>query len=186
VWMNLEKIANLKYVVRSGWVIRGVPNSVAETVAAHTFEVMLISMYLADGLRRGCADVDVEKVMKMSLLHDVPEVMVGDVVKLVKARAPELFTKIELEVAQQLNLSSYVDLLDDLSKGLTLEARIVKLSDVLATYLQGIRYLKTGYEDVEEIVLNSKTTIEEMINSWLPEGCKPLLKNMLSNIDVTL
>ncbi len=184
--MNLGKIANLKYVVRSGWVIRGVPNSVAETVAAHTFEVMLISMYLADGLRGECADIDVEKVMKMSLLHDVPEVMVGDVVKLVKARAPELFTKIELEVAQQLNLSKYVDLLEELSRGHTLEARIVKLSDILATYLQGIRYLKTGYEDVGEIVLNSRTTIAEMINSWAPEGCRSLLKNLLSNIDVTV
>lgn len=101
---NLDKISNLKYVVRSGWAIRGFQNSVAETLAGHIFEVMLISMYLADALRNECSEVDVEKVLKMSLLHDVPEVIVGDVVRV---KVPELFAKIELEAVNQLNLSKY-------------------------------------------------------------------------------
>lgn len=41
-----------------------------------------------------------------------------------------------------------MDLLEDLSKGLTIEARLVKLSDGVATYLQEIRYLKAGHEYV--------------------------------------
>ncbi len=184
--MNLERISNLKYVVRSGWVIRGVPNSIAETVASHTFEVMLVSIYLADTLRSGCLEVDVEKVLKMSLLHDVPEAVIGDVVKLVKTKAPELFTKIEMEAMNQLNLSKYMNLLEDLNKDLTIEARLVKLSDAIATYLQGMRYLKAGYENVREIVLNVKTTIGETINSWLPKDCRYLLRNALKDIGIDI
>lgn len=182
--MNLERISNLKYVVRSGWVIRGIPNSVAETVASHTFEVMMVSMYLADVLRGSCLEVNVEKVLKMSLLHDVPEAVIGDVVRLVKTKAPELFAEAELEAMNQLNLSKYADLLEDLNKGLTNEAKLVRLSDAVATYLQGMRYLKAGYESVREIVLNVKNTIEEIVNSGLPKDCSHILRNMLRNIGV--
>lgn len=182
--MNVERISSLKYVVRSGWVIRGIPNSIAETVAGHTFEVTLISMYLADILTTECMKVDVEKTLKMGLIHDVPEVIVGDVVKLIKARAPELFNHVELEAMSELGLSKYAGLMRDLNSGLSPEAGLVKLSDTVATYLQGLRYFKTGYTNVEEIIDNTKNTLKSMLNSWTPEACVPVLKRALENIGV--
>lgn len=182
--MHLEKISNLKYVVRSGWIIRGVPNSVAETVAAHTFDVALISMYLADMLTNECVRVDVEKVLRMSLLHDVPEVVVGDIVRLVKSKAPELFNGIELEAMDELGLGDYTEFLKELNRGVSLEVRLVKLSDNVATYLQGLKYLKTGYEKVAEITTSTKNTITEMLSTWTPEECITTLKKALKNIGV--
>ncbi|MEM2022015.1 MAG: HD family hydrolase [Zestosphaera sp.] len=182
--MNVERISSLKCVVRSGWVIRGIPNSIAETVAGHTFEVTLISMYLADILTTECMKVDVEKTLKMSLVHDIPEVIVGDVVKLIKVRAPELFNEVELEAMSELGLSKYVDLMKDLNSGLSPEAELVKLSDTVATYLQGLRYFKTGYTNVEEIIDNMKNALKSMLNSWTPEACVPVLKRALENIGV--
>lgn len=183
--MNLDRISNLKYVVRSGWIIRGVPNALAETVAGHTFEVALISMYLADELRR-CVEIDVEKVLKISLIHDIPEVVIGDVVKLVKSRAPELFSNIELEAINELGLSSYVNLMEELNKELTLEAKLVKLSDFTATYLQGTRYLKTGHEEVREIVENTKITLSKLVSTWTPEECGELIRKLLRKLGVDL
>jgi len=183
--VNLDRISNLKYVVRSGWIIRGVPNALAETVAGHTFEVALISMYLADELRK-CVETDVEKVLKMSLIHDIPEVVVGDVVKLVKSRAPEFFNNIELEAMNELGLSNYVNLIEELNKGHTLEAKLVKLSDFAATYLQGLRYLRTGHEEVKEIITNTKTVLRELINTWAPEECSELIRKLLRSLSVDL
>ncbi|MEM0014201.1 MAG: HD family hydrolase [Zestosphaera sp.] len=182
--MRLERISNLKYVVRSGWVIRGVPNSIAETVAGHTFEVTLIGMYLADVLNSECDTVSVEKVLRMSLLHDVPEVVIGDIVKLVKSRAPELFNGVELEAMSELGLRDYAELLEDLNRGGSPEARLVKLSDAVATYLQGLRYLKTGYGNVAEIVANTKNTIERILDIWIPDACIPTLRKTLRMIGV--
>lgn len=182
--MRLERISSLKYVVRSGWIIRGVPNSVAETVAGHTFEVALISMYLADVLTNECIRVDVEKVLRMSLLHDVPEAVLGDIVRLVKSRAPELFNGIELDAMSELGLSDYAELLKELNKEVSPEARLVKLSDTVATHLQGLRYLKTGYSSVIEITTNTESTIEEMLSSWTPKECITPLKKALRSIGV--
>lgn len=183
--VDLNRISNLKYVVRSGWIIRGVPNALAETVAGHTFEVTLISMYLADELRK-CAEIDVEKILKMSLIHDIPEVVIGDVVKLVKSKVPELFNNIELEAMSELGLSNYANLMEELNKGLTPEAKLVKLSDLTATYLQGTRYLKTGHEEVREIITNTRMVLSELVSTWTPEECSKLLRKLLKNLGVDL
>jgi len=115
--------------------MRGVPNSVAETAVDHTFEVMLISMYLADALSK-CTEVNVKKVPRISLLHDVPEVMVGDIMKPVKSRAPKLFSNAEMEALHNLGLNEYSELLKDLNVGLNPETRFVRLSDTVTTHLQ--------------------------------------------------
>ncbi len=182
--MNVERVSSLKYVVRSGWVIRGVPNSIAETVAGHTFEVALISMYLADTLTTECMKVDVEKTLKMSLVHDIPEAIVGDVVKLIKVRAPKFFNDVELEAMSELGLSKYASLIRDLNSDLSPEAKLVRLSDAAATYLQGLRYFKTGYVHVEEIIDDTKNRLKSMLDSWTPETCVPALKKALDNIGV--
>ncbi len=64
----------LKRTVRSGWVQRGVPN--AENVAAHSYGVVFTALTLAQIIE---TEVDLEKVLIMATLHDLPEGLTTDI-----------------------------------------------------------------------------------------------------------
>ena len=61
----------LKTMKRRGWVLRGIKDP--ESIAAHTFRMAIMSWVL-------CCDkrLNVNKVLKMSLIHDLCEVYAGD------------------------------------------------------------------------------------------------------------
>jgi len=61
----------LKAVRRQGWVDRGVPD--AESVADHTFRTMVMAWVLGRE-----AGMDTNRLLKLMLLHDLPEVEAGD------------------------------------------------------------------------------------------------------------
>ncbi len=64
--------ANLKTIKRQGWIDRlSLDNP--ESVADHTFSMAIIGMVLSD-----CKDYDTEKILKMILLHDLAESIIGD------------------------------------------------------------------------------------------------------------
>lgn len=65
----LEAIG-LKDLDRSGWVRRGVPG--AESVAAHSWGVSWLVLALCPD------DLDTERALIYAVLHDLPEVRVGD------------------------------------------------------------------------------------------------------------
>jgi len=62
----------LKGIKRKGWVRIGIKD--AESVACHVYRVAFISMILGDMLSLDC-----EKLIKMALLHDLAEAIVGDI-----------------------------------------------------------------------------------------------------------
>jgi putative hydrolase of HD superfamily len=67
----LIKIGTLKDMKRKGWVLRGVKNP--ESIADHTFRMTLAAWLLA--LKGG---LNVNRVIKMALIHDLCEVYAGD------------------------------------------------------------------------------------------------------------
>ncbi len=68
----LGEIGRLKSIKRAGWVLKGVPD--VESVADHSFRTAMMALLLArkNGL-------DENKCVKMALIHDVAESIVGDV-----------------------------------------------------------------------------------------------------------
>jgi len=67
----LIEVGKLKRLPRRGWVIRGIKNP--ETIAAHTFRMAVMSWLLGRKKK-----LDINKVIKMSLIHDLCEVYAGD------------------------------------------------------------------------------------------------------------
>lgn len=63
----------LKTIKRSGWVLRGIKNS--ESAADHTFRVALMAWILGKQ-KHG---LNIEKIIKMALVHDLCEVHAGDI-----------------------------------------------------------------------------------------------------------
>ena len=67
----LAELMRLKSTPRIGWLLRGVRD--VESVAAHSFGVAVIAMLLADRARARGVEVNVERLLRMALLHDLTE-----------------------------------------------------------------------------------------------------------------
>src|SRR4030095_1433454 len=74
---TLIELQRLKRLERTGWMLRRLPSG-TESVAAHSFGVSVTAMLLADELNRRGVAVNLEKTMRVALLHDWAEVRVGD------------------------------------------------------------------------------------------------------------
>lgn len=65
--------AKSKRIVRTGWKMKKIKNP--ESVAEHSFQLSVMAMIFADQF-----NLDKEKLIKMAILHDLGEVVTGDVV----------------------------------------------------------------------------------------------------------
>ncbi|ABL78576.1 HD domain-containing protein [Thermofilum pendens] len=160
--MEWERLLSLRHLPRTGWVLRGVPASIAETVADHSFLTALVAIDVARRARERGFELELEKVLAMSILHDVAEAVTGDVVRYVKQLDEELFGKAEEEALRSLGLGAYSALLAELRRLESPEALVVKASDDLATIIEGSRLLRQGYAGVEEILDNVCRHVEEL------------------------
>jgi putative hydrolases of HD superfamily len=66
------EIGKLKKMPRRGWVIREIENP--ESIAEHSFRVAIMAWFLAK--KKG--NLNLEKIIKMALIHDICEVYAGD------------------------------------------------------------------------------------------------------------
>lgn len=68
------EIGKLKGMPRRGWVIREIKNP--ESIAEHIFRVTIMAWVLADRKEK---KMNMEKLLKMALIHDLCEVYSGDI-----------------------------------------------------------------------------------------------------------
>ena len=152
----LIELQRLKRLDRTGWILRGLPNG-TESVAAHSFGVGVTAMILSDTLRSRGLTVDVEKVLRIALLHDWAEVRVGDMPR----TATEFFgaavrkqaekTAFEQIVAgAQFSSASYEALYDDYEERRSLEAKLVKAADVIDLLVQALALERAGARGLDE------------------------------------
>jgi 5'-deoxynucleotidase YfbR-like HD superfamily hydrolase len=130
----LREAERLKTVTRSGWTSEGQRESVAE----HTWRLCLMAMLLY----AGSPQVDLARLLRMCLVHDLGEALSGDV------PAPEQLAaapKAGQERADLLRLTAplpaalrddIVALWDEYEAAATPEARLAKGLDKLETILQ--------------------------------------------------
>ena len=140
----LEEAGKLKTVKREGWKIRGIKER--ESVAEHTFRVALLAMLLSELEKR-----NMQKVLKMSLLHDLPESQTGDLTRCSPTYGQK--RKIEKKAMEKIlkNLprklqKEYMQLWEEYRGGRTPEAKLVKAADKLEMLLQAREYAEQGYD----------------------------------------
>ncbi len=147
----LMYVGRLKLVPRTGWLQHGVANY--ENVAAHSFGVATIAMLLGDMVQ---APLNIEKALRMALLHDLAEVVTTDLPWSASQLMPR-GVKLDMEAAafgrvvESLPSSSaYQALWDEYAAGASLEARLVKDADRLDLFVQAYIYEWTGYKSLDE------------------------------------
>lgn len=155
----------LKTVDRTGWVMRRVPKP--ESDGDHSYSVALLSYIMA-----GKLGLDADKCMIMALIHDIGEVITGDIAtraderkqKVSKAEKAVMDHESTIAMLSYLDRQSRSGLLDiwkEFEDGKSEEAELVHQVDKLDQVLQLIpysRYIKKD-EYVEEFFETARRRI---------------------------
>jgi putative hydrolase of HD superfamily len=148
----LSVISGLKYLRRTGWVMRGIEN--AETVAAHSWRMALMALMKEREIT--VLGGDINHIIEMCLLHDVGEVVIGDIVPEEHQHCEKKISRdekkrIEQEAISQLAIKydfmKLKDIFDEYEKQESINAKIVKNLDKLDMLLQAYEYIMLYGED---------------------------------------
>ena len=135
---SLIEILGLKDVARTGWVRNDVNNP--ESVAAHSWGMAILALKLTP------KELDLSKVLSLCLVHDIPEVRVGDLTP-----HDDCSTKADDELSAMKELSpEWVHLFEEYELGKTEEAKFVKQLDKLDMGLQAMIYESKQGLDLSE------------------------------------
>ena len=129
----------LKRVPRSGWVEVGVDSP--ESVADHTFRTAIFCMIFSD-----LEGLDGLKMLQMALIHDLPEVIIGDLTP--SERTEETMEREDAAMKQLLSLlprklqKRYLKIWLEYTECKTREAKAVRELEKLEMALQAREYEK--------------------------------------------
>ncbi len=166
----LFEISALKRIKRSGWWLEGIKDP--ETVAEHSYRTAMIGFVLAK-----MEGVDVDKVVKMCLFHDMPECRINDVPR----SAIKYINKdpIEKEVIKDQALllpddigKDFQDTFTEMDSLQTKEAIVAKDADRLETIIQAKEYSDMGFKGCDNWVkknsMKLQTDSAKKIADFLP------------------
>jgi putative hydrolase of HD superfamily len=165
--------AALKREPRKGWQKR--VEGRVESVADHSFAVALLALY--EGERRG---YDLEKILKLTLIHDLEEAIIGDLTPRDKAYRGTSRVQTDRERAIRELLSklpaksrpAYLRLWIDLRERQSKEARLVHQLDKVEMAFQAKEYGKrTGQREMRDFY-----------DSASKETSDPILKKALASV----
>ncbi|MDJ0693521.1 HD domain-containing protein [Mastigocoleus sp. MO_188.B34] len=141
---------HLKQLYRQGWLQHGIEPKYCESVAEHSFCVALLGLLLADQY----PELDVNKVVRMALIHDLGEIYAGDFTpkdKIDKNHKFELEKKSVLQVFNKLpNGWKWINLWEEYEQGISAEANFVQQLDRLEMLLQASIYEQQRQVDLSD------------------------------------
>jgi len=154
--------ANSKKILRSGWIREGIKD--AESVAEHSFQLSVMAMIFADQF-----GLDKEKLIKMAILHDMGEVVTGDIIW---ARGEETDDKKRknkeraelsgiLKTFKAIDkLNEYKNIFREMIKRESPEAKLFWQLDKLDLAVQALQYEKEYGKKLDEFFVNAGLQID--------------------------
>lgn len=153
---TLIELQRLKNLDRAGWALRGLPPR-TESVAAHSFGVSVTAMMLADELSARGQEVNLERVLRLALVHDWSETRIGDLPKTATdyfgaelRRQAELAAFADLTQGTGKLQTTYQALFEEYEQRQSLEARLVKAADVIDLLVQALALERAGASGLDE------------------------------------
>jgi len=153
----VSSLGRVKMIPRSGWISHGISLQEVESVADHSFSTAVLAMLLADLEVANGRRINIERVLRLALLHDLPEALTFDISKsyleYLGMRGEAI--KSELEQAAWKHLiegiekgairKRYAQLQSEFNAEQTIESMIVHAADRLDLLLQIAEYRRRGY-----------------------------------------
>lgn len=166
-------IGKSKRLIRSGWVREKIKDP--ESVAEHSFRVSILAMTLADKL-----GLDKEKLIQMAILHDLGELITGDLVwsrgKIIDLKKRQDKEELEKKGIKKIFSSigkgqEYIKLYEEMIERITEEAKFFWQLDKLEMAIQALEYESSDKKNLEEFFINADLQIDS-----------PYLKKVMSEI----
>lgn len=165
-FLKLSKlVGKAKKIKRIGWQKKAEISN-GETIAEHMYRLAVLSMIISD-LR----NLDTEKILRMSLLHDLGEVIIGDLTPDEKNKIGILDTRrleenglkqVFNEIPKKLR-DYYITLWKEINLQETDEARLMKSLDKFEMAIQALEYIDEGYDGtkLEHFIDSAKDGLED-------------------------
>ena len=143
---ELRQLLQLKDVKRQGWLNAGVNDP--ESVAAHSWGMAVLALRLCP------PELDLVKVLKLCLLHDLPEIIVGDLTP-----HDDRSTKAEDEHGAMKSLApQWLDIFEEYEANRSPESLFVHQMDKLDMALQAGIYEESSGIDLGDFVESARKT----------------------------
>jgi len=149
--------AQSKRIVRTGWKMNDIKDP--ESVAEHSYQLCVIAMVFADQL-----GVDRERLIKMAVIHDLGEIITGDlvwsrgnIIDIQKRQKKEIMEAegIESIFAKLGNSKQYKAIFEEMVQRKSPEAEIFWQLDKLEMAIQALQYEKSDNKNLEEFFVNT-------------------------------
>jgi putative hydrolase of HD superfamily len=153
----VSSLSRVKMIPRSGWISHGISLQDVESVADHSFSTTVLAMLLADLEVANGRRISLERVLRLALLHDLPEALTFDISKsyleylgmrgeaikseLEQAAWKHLIKGVEKDTIRE----RYAQLQSEFNAEKTIESMIVHAADRLDILLQIVEYRRRGY-----------------------------------------
>ncbi|GIY63258.1 5'-deoxynucleotidase HDDC2 [Caerostris extrusa] len=168
----LMLVGKLKHLKRTGWVLRDI--SECEDVAGHMYRMSIMAFLLHDT----SLNVNRERCIKMALVHDISECIVGDLTPFCGVSKEEKHKK-EMEAMKRLCSlvgekvgQEFLDLFKEYEEQQTDEAKTVKDLDKFDMILQAFEYEKQSQFSVnlQDFFSSTEGTFQNpLILKWVEE-----------------
>jgi putative hydrolase of HD superfamily len=143
----LMNLLRLKDVQRQGWVDAGVPSP--ESVAAHSWGMAVLALKLCPD------DLDLTKVLRLCLIHDLPEVIVGDLTP----RHDRSTKAADEHAAMKALAPEWLTLFEEYEAQATPEAVFARRLDKLDMALQASLYEERTELDLQDFINSARKTL---------------------------
>lgn len=146
-----------KKITRTGWKMMGIPHP--ESVAEHSFQLCVMAMVFADQL-----GVDREKLIKMAVIHDLGEIITGDlvwsrgnIIDIQKRKKKEIMEAEGIEsIFEKLSKSNeYQAIFKEMTERKSVESTIFWQLDKLEMAIQALDYEKATHKNLDEFFVNT-------------------------------
>ena len=146
---QLLQLMSLKSLTRAGWLHVGIERP--ESVASHSWGMSALALELCP------QGLDLSKVLSLCIVHDVPEIIVGDLTPL-----DDCTNKAKDEHSAMQKLApQWLHLFEEYAAGDTDEAKFVKQIDKLDMALQAMIYRNEQGIDTSEFIESARKKIHD-------------------------
>lgn len=166
IYNYFKEINKLNETIRTGWLRRNVPLERLESVSEHIFTMGLLSLSVID---KYDLNLNIEKVLKMVLIHELGEIDVGDIpiidVELRKNKHEHELKGVK-RVMNVIDEPWILSLWNEFENKETEEAKFVFKMDKLCAVLQAKYYseiIKDNNKLFDEFYNNAKDLCGEFI-----------------------
>ena len=173
--LDLYFVTNkLKNVLRQGWVNWCLEGVRVESIAEHIYGTLMLAVSICANTTQ---DVDMNKVALMLALHEVEEIIIGDIaffdIERAKTKKEDGKKAVNKIFENCVNKQEFLDVIAEFEEGVTKEAKFARMCDKLEADLQAyinrknFNYDKVNpkfYEDerIKEMFAKGKTEVHQM------------------------